>query len=236
MRSGSSEAPYTLAVVAHVRSDFPTKFGLPRQSGLIDALSAQIVFTPEYRNPAALRGLERFTHLWILWGFSGARRARWSATVRPPRLGGNRRMGVFATRSPYRPNPVGLSCVRLVRIDRDDPQGPVIHVAGADMMDGTPVFDIKPYLPYADCRPEAAGGLPQERPAEPLAVVFPERWLALIPVEKRSLLNAVLAGDPRPAYQDDPARVYGFAFSGFDVRFTVEAGVLTVTEVVRLRE
>ncbi|MCE5342231.1 MAG: tRNA (N6-threonylcarbamoyladenosine(37)-N6)-methyltransferase TrmO, partial [Eubacteriales bacterium] len=215
-------------------NDFPTKFGLPRQSGLIDDLPSQIVFEPAFRRREALRGLEGFTHVWLLWGFSDARREEWSATVRPPRLGGNRRMGVFATRSPYRPNPIGLSCVRLVRIDPNDPRGLVLHVAGADLMDGTPIFDIKPYLPYTDCRPEAVGGFAEQTPQTPLTVVFPAPWLALIPPESRTSLQAVLASDPRPAYQDDPARVYGFAYAGFDVRFSVNGDVLNVTQVVPL--
>jgi len=232
MKARPPEAPYAFHVIARIRNDFPTKFGLPRQSGLIDSLVSQIVFEPEYRSPVALRGLEGYTHLWLIWGFSGARRAQWSATVRPPRLGGNARMGVFATRSPYRPNPVGLSCVRLLAIDADPPQGPVLRVAGADMMDGTPIFDIKPYLPYTDSHPDAKGGFTQERAFTPLEVVFPEPLLSLIPDARRPALLAALAGDPRPAYHSDPARVYGFTYAGLDVRFTVTDGVLTVVEVV----
>ncbi len=228
------EPPYTLKVIAHIYNDFPTKFGLPRQSGLINELPAQIVLEPAYRSLEALRGLEGFTHIWLIWGFSGARREGWSATVRPPRLGGNKRMGVFATRSPFRPNPIGLSCVRIVRIDPEDPRGPVLHVAGADLMDGTPLFDIKPYLPYADCRPEAVGGFAEQTPQSTLTVVFSERWLALVPPDKHIALRAVLAADPRPAYQDDPTRIYGFNYAGFDVRFSVAGDTLTVTEIVPL--
>jgi tRNA (adenine37-N6)-methyltransferase len=228
------EAPYTLKIIARVRSDFPTKFGLPRQSGLNEALVSEVVFEPEYRTPAALRGLDGYSHLWLVWGFSDARRAGWTATVRPPRLGGNARVGVFASRSPYRPNPLGLSCVRLVALCRDPLRGHVLLVSGADLMDGTPVFDIKPYLPYADSRPEATGGFTDDCQFVPLAVTFPEPCLAMVPAEKREALFAALAGDPRPAYQNDPGRVYGFNYAGFDVRFTVADGTLTVTEVVRL--
>ena len=236
MSRSPAEAPYTLVTVARIHNDFPTKFGLPRQSGLIDALPSQIVFEPAYRSADALRGLEGFTHLWLIWGFSSARREKWSATVRPPRLGGNRRVGVFASRSPFRPNPIGLSCVRLERIDWEDERGPVLHVAGADLMDGTPIFDVKPYLPYADSKPEAKGGFAQDAPEAPLKVSFPEELLNRVPAPRQEALRAVLAADPRPAYQDDPARVYGFAFAGLDVRFTVMGCDLTVVEVVSAQE
>lgn len=222
-----------LQVIARVHNDFPTKFGLPRQSGLVSEIQSVIVFEPEYRAPEALRGLEGYSHLWILWEFHQAVREKWSPTVRPPRLGGNTRMGVFATRSPFRPNPIGLSCVRLVDIRRTEQYGTVLVVFGADMMDGTPVYDIKPYLPYADCHPEATGGFAQAAMANrpPLKVDIPEDCLARIPAASRAALIGALAQDPRPAYQDDPQRVYGLPFAGLDVRFTVAEGTLTVVEV-----
>lgn len=218
-------------VIAHIRTDFPTKFGIPRQSGLADALTGRVEFEPAYRNPDALRGLEGFSHIWLLWDFSQAHRETWSATVRPPRLGGNTRMGVFATRSPFRPNPIGLSCVRLERIDWDTPKGPVLVVRGADLMDRTPIWDIKPYLPLADCHPEASGGFAAEALRPPLRVVFPDALLARLPEPLREAAVQVLAQDPRPSYQDDPARVYGLSFGGADIRFTVEGDTLTVVEV-----
>ncbi|HJH62618.1 MAG TPA: tRNA (N6-threonylcarbamoyladenosine(37)-N6)-methyltransferase TrmO [Firmicutes bacterium] len=217
--------------IAHMQSDFPSKFGIPRQAGLVWALRGSVIFAPAYRNPEALRGVEGFSHLWLLWEFSQSRRADWSPTVRPPRLGGNARMGVFATRSPFRPNPIGLSCVRLERVEWGTPQGPVLHVAGADLMDGTPIYDIKPYLPYADCHPEATQGFlpPEGRPL--LRVELPPALLARVPQQVRPALEGVLAQDPRPAYQDDPERVYGFGFAGLEVRFTVRAGVLRVEDI-----
>jgi tRNA-Thr(GGU) m(6)t(6)A37 methyltransferase TsaA len=224
----------TLKVIAHIHTDFSSKFGIPRQSGIIEDLEATIVFEPEYRNPAAFRGMEGFSHLWLIWEFSEARRDGWSATVHPPRLGGNQRMGVFATRSPFRPNPIGLSCVSLSRIEFDPVQGPLLRVRGADLMDGTPIFDIKPYLPFTDCRPEAAGGFAAPVKDYHLDVVFPDEWLDFIPEAKREALCAVLAQDPRPAYQNDPERIYGFPFAGYDVRFRVKDGVLTVCDVVCL--
>ena len=220
-------------VIAHIRTDFPTKFGIPRQSGLADALTGRVEFEPAYRNPDALRGLEGFSHIWLLWDFSQAHRETWSATVRPPRLGGNTRMGVFATRSPFRPNPIGLSCVRLERIDWDTPKGPVLVVRGADLMDRTPIWDIKPYLPLADCHPEASGGFAAEALRPPLRVVFPDALLAHLPESLREAAVQVLAQDPRPSYQDDPARVYGLPFGGADIRFKVEGETLTVVEVVK---
>ena len=223
-----------LAVIARVHNDFPTKFGLPRQSGMIAALESTIVFEPAYRNPDALRGLEGFSHIWLVWGFSQSQREQWSPMVRPPRLGGNRRMGVFATRSPNRPNPLGLSSVKLIALQTDAVLGTVLRVSGADMMDGTPIFDIKPYLPYADCHPEATGGFAENTAANRLAVTIAPKWLALFSGEQQETLTQVLAGDPRPAYQDDPTRVYGFNFAGYDVRFTVVDGMLSVCEVVRL--
>lgn len=217
--------------IAHMRSDFPTKFGIPRQAGLVDSLRSTVVFTPEYRAPEALRGLEGFSHLWLIWEFSQARRQGWSPTVRPPRLGGNTRMGVFATRSPFRPNPIGLSCVKLEGVELSTPEGPVIHVSGADLMDGTPIYDIKPYIPYADCRPEAEGGFAADAPQARLQVDIPDGLLARVPEDRRAALAGVLAQDPRPSYQNDPGRVYGFGFAGLEVRFTVSDGWLTVVDI-----
>ena len=202
---------------------------MPRQSGLVEALRAEIVFEPEFRNPDALRGIEGFSHLWLVWQFSATVREDWSPTVRPPRLGGNVRMGVFATRSPFRPNPIGLSCVRLEGVEQRT-EGPVLIVSGADLMDGTPIYDIKPYLPYADCKADAAGGFAPQR-AEELAVEFPPELLARVPEDKRAALTGVLAQDPRPHYQSDPARIYGMSFAGIEVRFRVADGVLTVVEL-----
>ena len=225
------EETHTLRVIARIRSDFPTKFGVPRQSGLVEALKSTVVFEPPYRNPDALRGLESFSHIWLIWQFSGAVRESWSPTVRPPRLGGNARMGVFATRSPFRPNPIGLSAVRLEGVDLHTPDGPVLRVAGADLMDGTPIYDIKPYLAYGDCIPEAGAGYTSSLPERLLEVDLPERWLALVPQDRREALLGVLAHDPRPSYQRDPERVYGLSFAGLDVRFTVTGDVLTVCQI-----
>ncbi len=222
---------HTIQVIAHIHTDFPTKFGIPRQSGLVDSLRAQVVFEPEFRSVDAVRGLEGYSHIWLLWQFSGAVRERWSPTVRPPRLGGNTRVGVFATRSPFRPNPIGLSSVRLERVELDAACGPVLHVRGADLMDGTPIYDIKPYLPYADCHPDAAAGFAGAVERYRLKVVFPEVWRAMVPPEHLEALCGILAEDPRPSYQKDPARVYGLDFAGLEVRFRVENGVLTVCEV-----
>ncbi|MEH2940652.1 tRNA (N6-threonylcarbamoyladenosine(37)-N6)-methyltransferase TrmO [Lawsonibacter sp. JLR.KK007] len=217
--------------IAHIRSDFSEKFGIPRQSGLVEELTAAVVFEPPYRVPDALRGLEGFSHLWLIWEFSQARREGWSPTVRPPRLGGNKRLGVFATRSPFRPNPLGLSCVRLVEVRQDRALGPVLTVAGADLLDGTPIYDIKPYLPYADCKPEAVGGFAAQPKGADLEVDCPDRLLDCVPEGKRAALLAVLAQDPRPQYQDDPNRVYGMAFAGLEVKFQVAGERLTVTEI-----
>ena len=218
--------------IAYIKSDFPEKFGIPRQSGLVEELSATVVFEPAYRDPSARRGLEGFSHLWLIWEFSQARREGWSPTVRPPRLGGNRRLGVFATRSPFRPNPIGLSCVRLVEVRQHRELGPVLTVAGADLLDGTPIYDIKPYLPYADCKPEAMGGFAAQPKGADLAVDCSPALMDRVPEDKRAALLAVLAQDPRPQYQDDPERVYGMAFAGAEVRFRVEGDRLTVTEIV----
>ena len=222
---------FPMKVIAHIRSDFPTKFGIPRQSGLVQELKATVVFEPAYRNPDALRGLEDFSHLWLLWEFSKAVREEWSPTVRPPRLGGNKRLGVFATRAPFRPNPIGLSCVRLEKVEIDPELGPVIRVSGADLMDGTPIFDVKPYIPYADCQPDATGGFTQQVERRLLQVECPEELLAPVPEDRREGLMGVLANDPRPSYQNDPQRVYGMAFAGFEVRFSVADQTLRVLEI-----
>ncbi|MBR7183976.1 MAG: tRNA (N6-threonylcarbamoyladenosine(37)-N6)-methyltransferase TrmO [Clostridia bacterium] len=225
-------SPYPMKIIAHIRTDFPAKFGVPRQSGLVPALKGRIVFLPEYRNPDALRGLDGYSHLWLLWQFSEAVREGWSPTVRPPRLGGNRRMGVFATRSPYRPNAVGLSSVQLTRIEWESPQGPILHVSGADLMDGTPIFDIKPYLPFTDSHPDAVGGFADAQTGYALEVDFPAPLLEMIAPDDRDALLALLAGDPRPSYQDDPERVYGMPYAAYDVQFTVADGRLTVCDVL----
>ena len=221
-----------IQAIARIRSDFPTKFGIPRQSGLVEDLRSTVVFEPEYRNPDALRGIEEFSHLWLIWQFSQAVRQGWSPTVRPPRLGGNTRMGVFATRSPFRPNNLGLSCVRLLGIEHTREYGPVLHVGGADLMDGTPIFDIKPYIPYADAHPEAAGGFTDTAGDFLLDVDFPAELLSLLPEDKRAAALGVLSHDPRPSYQHKPGRVYGLNFAGFDIRFIVEENQLIVQEVV----
>ena len=224
----------TIRPIAHMRSDFPTKFGIPRQSGLVQELHSTIVFEPEYRNPDTLRGMEGFSHLWLIWQFSEAVRDNWSPTVRPPRLGGNVRMGVFATRSPFRPNNLGLSCVKLLGIEETPNDGTVLHVAGADLMDGTPIFDIKPYIPYSDSHPEALGGFTDTAGDFLLEVEFPQSLLERLPVGKQEAAIAVLSHDPRPSYQRKPDRVYGLSFAGFDIRFTVTENTLTVTDVIRL--
>nr|WP_325223537.1 tRNA (N6-threonylcarbamoyladenosine(37)-N6)-methyltransferase TrmO [uncultured Oscillibacter sp.] len=223
---------FSMKTIARIHSDFAGKFGVPRQSGLVEALEARVVFEPEYRNPAALRGLEGFSHIWLVWVFDQAVRAEWSPTVRPPRLGGNARLGVFATRSPFRPNPIALSAVTLTGMEETREWGTVLRVRGADLMDGTPILDIKPYLPYADCRPEAVGGFASAPAGETLAVeCLPELW-EKVPPQRREALRAVLALDPRPRYQEDPERVYGFGFAGLEVRFSVEGGVLRVREIL----
>ena len=221
---------HSIKVIARIRSDFKTKFGVPRQSGLVEALRARIVFEPEYRNADALRGIEGFSHLWLIWQFSEAVREDWSPTVRPPRLGGNERMGVFATRSPFRPNAIGLSCVRIEGVEQTA-EGSVLLVSGADLMDGTPIFDIKPYIPYADAHPDARGGFAQDAPTPTLTVDFPPDLLARVPEDRREALCAVLALDSRPPYQSDPSRVYGMRFAGREIRFTVRETTLTVCDV-----
>ena len=223
-----------IRIIARMHSDFPTKFGIPRQSGLVQELRSTIIFEPEFRNPDALRGIEGYSHLWLIWQFSEAVRSDWSPTVRPPRLGGNTRMGVFATRSPFRPNSLGLSCVKLLGVEHTEQYGTVLHVGGADLMDGTPIFDIKPYIPYADCQTDAIGGFTESADAYLLEVNFPAELLATVPAEKQEAAIAVLSHDPRPSYQRKPDRVYGLTFAGFDIRFTVQDNTLTVTEVAPL--
>ena len=224
----------TIQVIARMHSDFATKFGIPRQSGLVEELRSTIVFEPEFRNPDALRGIEDFSHLWIIWQFSEAVRQGWSPTVRPPRLGGNTRMGVFATRSPFRPNNLGLSSVRLLGVEHTAEYGTVLHVGGADLMDGTPIFDIKPYIPYGDCHTDATGGFTDRAGEFLLNVVFPEELLNRLPEDKQEAAKAVLSHDPRPSYQRKPDRIYGLTFAGFDIRFQVKEEILTVVEVNRV--
>ena len=223
-----------IQVIARMHSDFATKFGIPRQSGLVEELRSTIVFEPEFRNADALRGIEDFSHLWIICQFSEAVRQGWSPTVRPPRLGGNIRMGVFATRSPFRPNNLGLSCVKLLGVEHTAEYGTVLHVGGADLMDGTPIFDIKPYIPYADCQSEATGGFTDTAGDFILSVEFPEPLLQKLPADKRIAAIQVLSHDPRPSYQRKPERIYGLTFAGFDLRFHVKDDVLTVVEVNKL--
>lgn len=221
----------TIHPIARMHSDFSSKFGIPRQSGLVQQLESTIVFEPAYRNADALRGIEDFTHLWLIWQFSEAVRQDWSPTVRPPRLGGNTRMGVFATRSPFRPNNLGLSCIQLLGVETTPDVGTVLHVGGADLLDGTPIFDIKPYIPYADCHPEATGGFTDSAGDFLLSVDFPPNLLNRLPAGKREAAAAVLSHDPRPSYQRTPGRVYGLSFAGYDIRFTVEENHLQVLDV-----
>lgn len=220
-----------MKIIATIHNDFTTKFGVPRQSGLVPEVESLIVFEPDYRNPDALRGLTDFSHLWLIWSFHQAIRENWSPTVRPPILGGNTRVGVFATRSPFRPNSIGLSCVRLLSVENTKDYGPVIHVSGADLMNGTPIYDIKPYIPYADCHPEATGGFTDVTVKRTVKAVIPEELLNRIPEEKRDSLRAILEQDPRPAYQDDPARIYGLTFGDLNLHFSVTDGILTVLDI-----
>ena len=221
----------SMNIIARMKSDLPSKFGIPRQSGLVDELRSTIVFEPEYRNSDALRGLEDFSHLWIIWQFSEAVREDWSPTVRPPRLGGNTRIGVFATRSPFRPNEIGLSCVKILSIEHTKDLGSVIHVAGADLMDGTPIVDIKPYIPYADCYPDAKGGFTDDADQYLLDVKCPDAFLQKIPKDKQDALIGIISHDPRPSYQKDPARIYGLDFAGYNIRFRVDDKILYVIDI-----
>lgn len=223
-----------MKIIAHIRTDFPDKFGIPRQSGLVKELKGTIIFEPEYRHPDAVRGLEQFSYIWILWQFSESKKESWSATVRPPRLGGNTHVGVFATRSPFRPNHIGLSSVKLERVEIDEKYGPVLHVSGIDLMDGTPIYDIKPYIPYADCHPDAAEGFTAGTKQHKLEVEFPQELLEMYPKEKRAAVLGVLAQDPRPTYIQNPERVYGISFAGFDIKFRVDGSHLTVLGLERL--
>ncbi|MBR2402832.1 MAG: tRNA (N6-threonylcarbamoyladenosine(37)-N6)-methyltransferase TrmO [Lachnospiraceae bacterium] len=223
-----------MRIIAHIRTDFPEKFGVPRQSGLVKELIGRIVFEPEYRNPDALRGIEGYDYLWLLWKFEGVEREKWSPTVRPPRLGGETHVGVFATRSPFRPNPIGLSSVKLEGIEQTA-EGMVLIVSGIDLRDHTPIYDIKPYLPYVDSHPDARGGFAEEKAGYALEVVFPSELLEKFPKAKQPAIVEVLKQDPRPAYHEDAQRQYGVAFAGFNVRFCVEEGVLTVFEVLEIQ-
>jgi tRNA-Thr(GGU) m(6)t(6)A37 methyltransferase TsaA len=223
-----------MKIIARIRTDFPDKFGIPRQSGLVEALQAVIVFEPAYRNPDAVRGLEGFSHIWLIWQFSKAVRDTWSATVRPPRLGGDKRMGVFATRSPFRPNAIGLSSVKLDSVELHPDLGPILHVSGADLMDNTPIYDIKPYLPSTDSHPDAVAGFADKLDDYLLEVEFPGQLLHLIPADRHAALMGTLSHDPRPSYQKDSARIYGFEFAGFNIRFTVQCDLLKVCEVTQL--
>ena len=223
-----------MKIIGHIRTDFPSKFGIPRQSGLVPELKGIITFEPEFRNQEAFRGLEEFSHIWILWKFSRSEKEHWSATVKPPRLGGKKRMGVFATRSPYRPNDIGLSSVKLEKISFDEKTGPMLHVAGVDLLDGTPIYDIKPYIAYTDSHPEATEGFAGGVKEKGLRVEFPKKFLEMLPEEKREAAIGVLAQDPRPAYDTDATRLYGVEFAGFDVHFTVSGEVLKVKELVKL--
>lgn len=223
-----------LKVIAHIETDFSTKFGIPRQSGITRELVGRIVFEEEYRNADALRGLNEYSHIWLLWEFSENVRESWSPTVRPPKLGGNTRVGVFATRSPFRPNPIGLSCVELERVEISKELGPVLYVRGSDLMNGTPIYDIKPYLRYTDSHPEAKGGFTDDLKLLRLEVEFPEELRTMLPMDKQSALVSVLEQDPRPAYHDDPERMYGFEYAGFEVRFKVSNGKLKVEDIVEV--
>ncbi len=222
-----------MKIIARIHCDFKEKFGIPRQSGLVPQTRARIVFEPEYRNLDALRGIDTYSHLWLIWAFSKAERDTWSPTVRPPRLGGNTRLGVFATRSPFRPNSIGLSSVTLEEVVLHSPDGPVLIVGGADLLDGTPIYDIKPYLPYVDSHPDARGGFTEKTADYALEVVFPDDLLGRIDEDKRDALRGVLAGDPRPSYQNDPARIYGVRYADYNVKFTVDAETLIVVDVIK---
>ncbi len=226
---------FTVEPIAYIKTDFSSKFGIPRQSGLVDELEAKIIFEPQYRIPEAFRGLEGYSHIWILWQFSECASKEWNPTVRPPRLGGNKRMGVFASRSPFRPNSIGLSCVKLISIDETEENGIVLTVSGADLLDGTPIIDIKPYLPYVDSHPDASGGFALQEKEGSLEIDFPNELLEVIPKNKQEALRAVLRQDPRPQYQNDPERIYGLEFAGYDVRFKISGNLLTVVEIEKIK-
>lgn len=224
-----------LKVIAHIKTDFPAKFGIPRQSGLADT-KGEIIFEPEYRDENALKGIDAYSHLWIIWGFSGCEGKSWKPTVRPPRLGGNERRGVFATRSPFRPNPIGLSSVKLERIEYRKDVGAVLIVSGIDMMDNTPVYDIKPYLPYVDAHTEANGGFAEEKKDYKLKVEIPDKWMESLPDEQVETIKQILSMDPRPSYQNNPERIYGMEYAGMDIRFRVSDDTLTVCEICRMKQ
>ena len=226
------EQTVSMKIIARIKSDFSSKFGIPRQSGLVEQLQSTIIFEPKYRNADALRGLEEFSHLWILWHFSENVREDWSPTVRPPRLGGNSRLGVFATRSPFRPNEIGLSCVKIAAIENTEEYGTVIHVSGADLLNNTPIFDIKPYIPYCDCQVDASGGFTDRVSDFSLVVNIPPELLDMVPESKQEALIGVLSHDPRPSYQNDESRIYGLDFAGQNIRFQVRDGILTVVQVI----
>ncbi len=227
------EKEFSMEIIGEIHTDFSQKFGIPRQSGIVNDLKGTITFKPPYDDPNGVRGLEGFSHIWVIWQFSKSVDKPWSPTVRPPRLGGNTRMGVFATRSPFRPNSIGLSCVKLDKIEYSHKLGPILHISGIDMLDGTPIYDIKPYIPYADSHPEAIGGFAKSSEDYELKVEFPEECLKLVPKEKRGALIGVLKQDPRPSYQEDPERVYGMAFANLEVKFTVKDSLLKVCQIVR---
>lgn len=225
----------TLRPIAYIHTDFPSKFGIPRQSGLVSSLHGTIIFEPEYQNPDALRGLEEYSHIWLIWEFSESIRGSWSPTVRPPRLGGNQRKGVFATRSPFRPNPLGLSSVKLESIEWNTPHGAVLHVLGADLMDKTPIYDIKPYLPYVDSHEDATGGFAHLHKDEKLEVIIPNQWQAMLSPQDLASITGILQQDPRPAYQKDPERIYGFSFSNMEIRFTVKEKTAVIQSIEFLK-
>lgn len=223
---------YTLQVIARIKNNLPDKFGIPRQSGLVSTLRSQIIFEPRYRTRDALRGIEGYSHLWLIWGFSENKRTSWSATVRPPRLGGNKRIGVFATRSPFRPNPVGLSCVRLDKVENTKDHGTILHISGADLMNNTPIFDIKPYLPFTDSHPDASGGFTIYTQNYHLDVQCDDTLMQKIPLKDRNTVIELLSQDPRPSYQNDPNRIYGMNFADINIRFKVQNNILTVIEII----
>ena len=222
---------YQFRPIAYIHSDFPDKFGIPRQSGLAQSLKSTLIFEPDFRFPDAFRGLEDYSHIWLIWGFSENKHSRWTPTVRPPRLGGNTRKGVFATRSPFRPNPVGLSSVKLDKIEFTKEHGPVLHISGADLMNGTPIFDIKPYLPYVDSHPDALNGFANSIKDYALHVTDPHEMLSYVPIEKRSAIIEILSQDPRPSYQEDPKRIYGLQFSDYEIKFRVEKNILYILSI-----
>ena len=223
-----------MKIIARIYNDFPTKFGIPRQSGRVKELTGKIVFEKEYRSDEALRGIEQFSHLWLIWEFSENVKDEWSPTVRPPRLGGNKRIGVFASRSPFRPNPIGMSCVKLERVEKTENEGTVLIISSADLMNGTPIYDIKPYIPYSDSIADATGGYAQEHSDDKAKVDIAEELLQKLPSDKRKALIEVLRDDPRPAYQHDEERIYGFPFAGFEIKFKARGNTITVVDIIKI--